>query len=82
MLHRRPLTRRNVLATPLALAIAARTSRAQGAPPHIVYMMADDMGYADLSCYGRRDYTTPNIDRLAAEGMEQGLCFWRPCSTP
>src|ERR1051326_2660284 len=32
--------------------------------------MADDMGYADLSCYGRRDYTTPNIDRLAAEGMK------------
>jgi arylsulfatase A-like enzyme len=32
--------------------------------------MADDLGYADLSCYGRRDYTTPNIDRLAAEGMK------------
>ncbi len=29
-------------------------------------MMADDLGYADLSCYGRRDYSTPNIDRLAA----------------
>ena len=32
--------------------------------------MADDLGYADLSCYGRRDYTTPNIDRLATEGMK------------
>ena len=32
--------------------------------------MADDLGYADLSCYGRRDYSTPNIDRLAAEGMK------------
>lgn len=31
--------------------------------------MADDMGYADLSCYGRRDYQTPAIDNLAAEGM-------------
>ena len=65
-----PLTRRKVLATPLALALAARTSRAQGAPPNIVYIMADDLGYADLSCYGRRDYTTPNIDRLATEGMK------------
>jgi len=63
-------TRRRVLATPLALALAARTSRAQGAPPNIVFIMADDLGYADLSCYGRRDYTTPNIDRLAAEGMK------------
>src|SRR5437667_8020967 len=31
--------------------------------------MADDLGYADVSCYGRRDYTTPNIDRIAAQGM-------------
>jgi len=31
--------------------------------------MADDLGYADVSCYGRRDYTTPNIDRLAAGGV-------------
>lgn len=37
--------------------------------PNIVFIMADDLGYADLSCYGRRDYTTPNIDRLAAEGV-------------
>jgi arylsulfatase A-like enzyme len=65
-----PLTRRSVLATPLALALAARTSRAQGPPPNIVFIVADDLGYADLSCYGRRDYSTPNIDRLAAEGMK------------
>jgi len=64
------LTRRNILAAPLALALTARTSRAQGAPPNIVYVMADDLGYADLSCYGRRDYTTPNIDRLATDGMK------------
>ena len=38
--------------------------------PNIVFIMADDLGYADLSCYGRRDYRTPNIDSLAAEGMK------------
>src|SRR5882724_5241527 len=65
-----PLTRRNVLATPLALALGARALHAQGPPPNIVYIMADDLGYADLSCYGRRDYTTRNIDRLAADGMK------------
>jgi arylsulfatase A-like enzyme len=32
--------------------------------------MADDMGYADLSCYGRPDYSTPNIDRIAAGGLQ------------
>jgi arylsulfatase A-like enzyme len=32
--------------------------------------MADDMGYADVSCYGRRDFQTPNIDRLAAGGTK------------
>jgi arylsulfatase A-like enzyme len=37
--------------------------------PNIIYIMADDLGYADLSCYGRKDYQTPNIDRLATQGM-------------
>ena len=43
--------------------------RAGGPPPNIVFIMADDLGYADLSCYGRRDYSTPNIDRIAASGV-------------
>src|SRR5688572_12600387 len=37
--------------------------------PNIIYIMTDDMGYADLSSYGRKDYQTPNMDKLAAEGM-------------
>ena len=65
-----PLTRRNVLAAPLALALAARTSRAQGTRPNIVFILADDLGYADLSSYGRRDYSTPNIDSLATRGIK------------
>jgi arylsulfatase A-like enzyme len=32
--------------------------------------MTDDMGYADLSCYGRKDYSTPNLDKLAAQGIK------------
>jgi arylsulfatase A-like enzyme len=42
--------------------------------PNILFILADDLGYADLSCYGRRDFTTPNIDRVASEGMR----FTRP----
>ena len=37
--------------------------------PNIVYILADDLGYGDLSCYGQQKFSTPNIDRLAREGM-------------
>jgi len=39
------------------------------APPNIVYILADDAGYADFGCYGGESIPTPNIDRMAAEGM-------------
>ena len=38
--------------------------------PNIIYIMADDLGYADLSCYGRKDYQTPNLDKLCAQGVK------------
>lgn len=38
-------------------------------PPNIIYILADDLGYGDLSCYGQSKFETPNIDRLAAQGM-------------
>src|SRR5690606_4758531 len=37
--------------------------------PNIVYILADDLGYGDLSCYGQTRFETPNIDKLAKEGM-------------
>lgn len=37
--------------------------------PNIIYIMADDLGYGDLSCFGQTKFKTPNIDRLAAEGV-------------
>jgi arylsulfatase A len=37
--------------------------------PNIIYFIADDLGYGDLSCLGQEKFSTPNIDRLAAEGM-------------
>ncbi len=40
------------------------------AKPNIVFILADDLGYGDLSCYGQQKFTTPSIDRLATEGMK------------
>ncbi len=37
--------------------------------PNIIYIMWDDMGYGDLGCYGQKYILTPNIDRMAKEGM-------------
>jgi arylsulfatase A-like enzyme len=37
--------------------------------PNIIFILADDLGYTDLGCYGSKYYQTPNIDRLAAEGV-------------
>jgi len=52
------------LATPVAPAAPAADR------PHIVYILADDLGYGDLGCFGQATLETPHIDRLAAEGMK------------
>ena len=43
--------------------------RSKSSAPNIIFILADDLGYADLSCFGRDDYETPQIDRLAREGL-------------
>src|SRR2546430_1296417 len=62
-----------LLALPLVLATApARAASAAGpdtAPPNIVVLFADDLGYGDLACYGHPTIRTPELDRMAAEGM-------------
>jgi arylsulfatase A-like enzyme len=64
------LTRRTMISGSLALAASGATPAAPTAKrPNILFIMADDLGYADLSCYGRPDFQTPNLDRLAAQGM-------------
>src|SRR5215475_14677817 len=71
--HRDTLTRRRFVqstaASSLALAGLSGAAPAQTAKPNIVFIIADDLGYADVSAYGARDYTTPNVDRLALEGL-------------
>jgi arylsulfatase A-like enzyme len=45
------------------------TSAAPPRRPHILFILADDLGYGDLSCYGRPDYKTPVLDALAKDGI-------------
>lgn len=54
--------------------------------PNIVYIMADDMGWGDPGCYGAEKIPTPNMDRLAREGMRftdaHSASCARPVATP
>jgi arylsulfatase A-like enzyme len=50
----------------LALFVVATIAAAK---PNIVFILADDLGYTDLACYGSKYYETPNLDRMAADGI-------------
>ena len=50
-------------------------SEADSNPPNIIFMFADDLGYADLACYGHPYAETPNLDRLASEGTRFSQCY-------
>jgi arylsulfatase A-like enzyme len=57
-----------LLCTSLAIASCNPSTRKEQLP-NIVFIIADDLGYGDLSCYGQKKFSTPNIDRLASEGI-------------
>jgi arylsulfatase A-like enzyme len=68
----RKISRREFVGTAVAgtaIAAGSKLSRAQTQRPNILFILADDLGYGDLSCYGRPDYQTANLDRLAREGV-------------
>ena len=55
------------LVAPVSLLVAAPKS--SGAKPNVIFILADDVGYGDFGCYGATKVKTPNIDRLAKEGL-------------
>ena len=64
----------------LAIAAAQRPNnpfadKLKPSKPNIIFILADDLGYGDLGCYGQTKIKTPNIDRLAGEGMRFTQCY-------
>jgi len=70
------MKRRDFLKASVAAAVAAGAARPFGAtaqskrPPNFIVILADDLGYGDLACYGNRRNETPHIDQLAREGLK------------
>ncbi len=53
----------------LSLHLFAQKGKLSATKPNIIYIYADDMGYGELGCYGQHKIKTPNLDKMAAEGM-------------
>lgn len=54
----------------LATCLVSAATDAAAPKPNIIYILLDDAGYGDFSCYGQKKFQTPNIDKLAADGMK------------
>jgi len=55
---------------PVLLGLLSFASFSFAGKPNIVFIMADDLGYTDVACFGSKYYETPNIDRLASQGLK------------
>ncbi|MEL7336715.1 MAG: sulfatase-like hydrolase/transferase, partial [Planctomycetota bacterium] len=63
----------------IGIAVATTASADQ---PNILLIMADDVGIEGLGCYGGQSYRTPNLDRMAMEGMRFSNAYAQPLCTP
>jgi arylsulfatase A len=73
------MTLERLVASLIVLASFASTAVAQDAKPNIILIFADDLGYADLGCYGAKGFKTPNLDRMAKQGV-RFTSFYTGCA--
>jgi arylsulfatase A len=64
-----------LLTSPLGLIGAQSAEPSAARKPNIIFILADDLGYREVGCYGQKLIQTPNINRLAAEGMRFTQCY-------
>ena len=71
---------KNLIAVSLLAPIAAQSAMAAKKPkntdptrPNVIIILADDLGYGDLGCYGAKNVQTPNVDRLAQQGIRLSI---------
>jgi arylsulfatase A-like enzyme len=64
------VTRREFIGAALGAAALSGAGAAATVRPNVLFILADDLGYGDLSCYGRPEYKTPVLDNLAKQGMK------------
>ena len=82
------MNRRNFLktvgltATSFGLSGFLQACNTKPARPNIILIMADDLGYEGLSCYGSTSYSTPELDKLAETGIKFDYCYSTPLCTP
>jgi arylsulfatase A-like enzyme len=69
------MERRKFLGALAAGAAAPYVSLSQTRKPNLVFLLSDDLGYADLGCYGSKDIRTPHLDRMAADGVRFSDCY-------
>lgn len=58
-----------ILLSAVSISVKAENKTKANTPPNFVVVFIDDMGYGDVGCYGATGYTTPNLDKMASEGM-------------
>lgn len=73
---------RKFLLASIAVSLSLAPLHSNAEKPNVIVIMADDLGYGDVSCYGATDLSTPHIDRLAAEGRRftSGYCSASTCT--
>ncbi|MDA2927141.1 arylsulfatase [Acidobacteria bacterium AH-259-G07] len=69
MRRREFLKKTGIVSAAVTMSRFGLTAQPERRPPNIIFIMADDLGYGHLGCYGQKLIQTPNIDRLAADGM-------------